>query len=202
VGGLTPASPGIGYASQPGTTVSQSTIEPEIAAAESALKAAELRAREAQIEVSRRVSEVQEARMGVELARSEVEVRRLKGSANSSADKSRLKALESRVSVLRGLVKEDLPAMRDLQSRMLKAQSEDPAAATALQAELMARQRGIARKQLEIELASLRAAGADPARIQALERRLEDLKKQSAGATPTGGAPDRGARDQKNQKKK
>ena len=160
-------------------------VEPEIAAAETALRTAEARAREAQIEVSRRVSEVQEARMGVDLARTEVEVRRLKAVAKSSEDKARIKAMESRVSVLRSLIKEDLPAIRELQSKMLRAQLEDPASAGPIQMELATRQRGIARKQVELEIATLKAAGGDPARLQALERRLEDLKRQS----PAGGPP-------------
>lgn len=136
--------------------------------------------------------------MGVELARAQVDLRRIKAIAKpSSSDKTRIKAVESRVSVLKSLVSEDLPAMRDLQGKMLKAQTEDPAAASALQGELMARQRTIARKQLELELATLRASGGDPARIQAMERRVEELKKQTPG--PAGGprGPDAGQNKRK-----
>lgn len=195
--GSIPPPPGVNVV-QPGSTISQASQEPEIAAAEAALRAAEQRAREAQIEVSRRVSEVQEARMGMDLARAEVDLRKLKVSGKSSEDKSRIKALESRVSVLRGLIKEDLPAMRDLQARMLKAQTEDPASLSAVQTELMARQRIIARKQVELEIATLRSAGGDPERIKAMERRLEELKKQTP-ATPPGARP--GQESGKNQKK-
>ena len=199
-GSPTPASGGVAHpfpASQPasgggavrpgggvGSTVFAGSAEPEIAAAEAALRNAEIRAREAQIEVSRRVSEIQEARMGVDLARTEVELRRLKTAARTSDEKSRIKALESRVSVLRSLIKEDLPGLRDLQSRMLKAQMEDPASVGPIQADLAARQRVIARKQVELEIATLKASKADPARLQALERRLEDLKRQAPGSPP------------------
>lgn len=177
-----PGGPG---AVRPGGTGYSGSSEPEITAAETALRTAESRAREAQIEVSRRVSEVQEARMGLELARTDVELRKLKAVAKSSDEKSRVKAMESRVSVLRSIIKEDLPAMRELQSRMLRAQLEDPASVAAIQADLALRQRGMARKQVELEIATLKTSGGDAARITAMERRLEEMKKQ----TPPPGTP-------------
>jgi hypothetical protein len=140
------------------------------------------------MEVSRRMAEVHAARMGMDLARAEVDLRRMK--AAKGIEKSRIKAGESRVFLLRSLAKEDYPAIRDLQARLLKAQTEEPAAAAAIQSELLDRQRSISVKHTELELHTIRATGGDPARIQALERRLEDLRRQIQSAPGAGTGSD------------